>query len=334
MNDHQKQALTRLFGHYFGEVVKGFEAMPRSGSNRSYFRIYSENHRAIGVCNSDDRENKAFVYMTRFFRDERMPVPELLGEDLDHDVYLVEDLGDRTLFDLIKDNLAKPGGVEMIRPWLKLVIRELARMQVMAGKKMDFSYCYPYKRFNKDSVTFDLHYFREQFLDQQGISYDSKALDRDFDRFADMILEPEQEFFMYRDFQSRNIMVNNNRVCFIDYQGGRLGPLQYDLASFLYQARAGLPESLREEMLEDYIRVVRLLTPVDVDEFKHYFYPVALHRVFKTLVASSLRGLREKKEHFIRSIPYALENLYVLVAKNPVMTRWPELNKILNRCSR
>jgi len=331
LKEEQKQILAHLFRAWCGEEADEFRPIPRSGSNRSYYRLISTNHTAIGVNNPDYKENRAFIYMTRFFSHERVAVPSLLGEDLSHEVYLTEDLGDQTLFDLITQNPDDPARDPRIRKMIREALRELARIQVVAARKMNFSFCYPYTCFHRESITYDLHYFREQFLEQTSINYNKKQLDRDFEDLAGLILEAGQEYFMYRDFQSRNIMVRQDKLYFIDYQGARKGPLQYDLAAFLYQARARLPESFREEMVGHYLKVARMLTPIDERAFRKYFYPIALLRVLQTLGAYGLRGLKEKKKHFIHSIPYALKNLECLYPRIPELNDLPELQGIIHR---
>jgi len=327
----QKQALSQLFKAWSGKAPRAFEPFPQSGSHRAYYRIRHGDVRAVGVCNGDYSENRAFVEMTRFFLNERIRVPELLGVDLDQGVYLIQDLGDQSLFHFIIQQRRNNPRDSKLKEKLRQVIRELARIQVMAGKKMDFSICYPYREFNRDSIIYDLQYFRQQFLDRMGQAYQNQSLEEEFSRFADYILQADQDYFMYRDFQSRNIMLFNDEPHFIDYQGGRKGPLQYDLAAFLYQARAGLPEELRVEMLEYYLKVVRLYTPVNEQEFHQFFYPIVLLRVFQTLGAYGLRGLKEGKQHFIQSIPYALENLRLIEKKNPILLELPELRKIVHQ---
>ena len=330
LKDDQKQSLVHLFQAWCGEEASHFIAIPGSGSNRAYYRVLGSHHTAIGVINADYRENRAFIHMTRFFRNERIAVPALLGEDLKRDVYLTEDLGDQTLFDLITQNPDVKDVETQTREMIREALRELARIQVVAGRKMDFSICYPYPRFNRSSIAFDLHYFRDQFLEQTGLNYDKQQIEKDFEHLASLILEADQEYFMYRDFQSRNIMVRQNQLYFIDYQGGRKGPLQYDLAAFLYQARARLPESFRDQMVEHYLKVARMLTPIDERAFRKYFYPIALLRVLQTLGAYGLRGLKEKKEHFIQSIPYALKNLNNLHPRIPELKDLPELQRIIH----
>jgi len=328
--DH-KQALRQLFFDWSGQEVNGLQPFPRSGSNRIYYRLIGDTRSAIGAYNPDDKENQTFIYMSRFFKNERIQVPGILAEDLTDNIYLLEDLGDQTLFDLIRQHQPHPERDPVVREKVREVMRELARIQVMAGRKMDFSRCYPYQQFDEKAILYDLNYFREQFADQMGAVYRKHLLERDFRKLAGMILGAGHPYFMYRDFQSRNIMVHQDNLYFIDYQGGRKGPLQYDLAAFLYQARARWPDSFRQEMIGQYLKTLRILTPVDEQVFRAFFYPVALLRVLQTLGAYGLRGLKEGKQHFIQSIPPALENLRGLYSKNPILQKCPELQKTLDQ---
>jgi aminoglycoside/choline kinase family phosphotransferase len=331
LNTNHHQTLHHLFHKWCGEKVRQIQPFPKSGSNREYYRLTSPGHTAIGVYNPDKKENRAFVEMTRFFAGQRIPVPALFGFDPGNDVYLIQDLGDTTLFSLItggKDSFRDTPGV---RERIREALRGLAQIQVVAGREMDFSICHPYRQFGYHSMVYDLNYFREQFLDRLGIDYSQGALVSDFQEMARWIGGADQDYFMYRDFQSRNIMLHNDRLYFIDYQGGRKGPLQYDLAAFLYQARAGLPDQFRQQMVDCYLEVARKLTPIDVREFKKFFYPIALLRVLQTLGAYGLRGLKEQKQHFIRSIPYALNNLKTLYPMVKGIDHYRELNRILQR---
>lgn len=325
-------ALAGLFHTWCGEMPETINTLPPTASNRTYYRLKSRKNTAIGAHNPNFKENRAFISMTHFFENERICVPEVYLCDLDNDIYLLEDLGDRTLFSFILDqsNHSNSSG---LKEALREALKELGRIQVMGGKKMDFSICYPYKQFSQDSILWDLNYFREQFLHQMGIEYHPEKLREDFQQFADFIMQADNDYLMYRDFQSRNIMLHRNKLYFIDYQGFRKGPLQYDVASFLFQARAALPEELREEMLDYYMRIAEMYTPINRQEFLKYYYPVALVRVLQTLGAYGLRGLKEGKQHFIKSIPLALKNLRLLQEKNTLLSDLPELGRIIRELS-
>jgi len=324
-----EKALSDLFCKWCNESPEVIQDMPPTASKRKYYSIKSRNYTAIGVHNPNIKENRAFISMTHFFMDERIRVPEIYLCNLDNDMYLLEDLGDTTLFSFILDQSNHSEDSSGLKKVLRHALKELARIQVMGGKRMDFSICYPYKCFSQDSILWDLNYFRKQFLDQVGIDYHAEKLSRDFQQFADFIMQADNDYLMYRDFQSRNIMLHHNTLYFIDYQGSRRGPLQYDVASFLFQARAALPEHVREEMLEYYMGIAEMLTPINRKEFLQYYYPVALVRVLQTLGAYGLRGLKEGKQHFIKSIPLALENLQLLEEKNTLTPELTELGRIL-----
>ena len=320
-----------MFHNWCGEKSENIISLPHSGSDRHYYRIFGKNNRAIAAYNPHQKENQVFFEMTRFFLSERIAVPEIYQKNALETLYLIQDLGDTTLFSVITNKIDNPEYLPEIREYLKQAIRELARIQIIAGRKMDFSICYPYSTFDASSVVFDLEYFRTHFLDRHAISYDSYRLEKDFRYLTDFIGEEEKAYFMYRDFQSRNIMVKDGKLFFIDYQGGRKGPLQYDLASLLFQARARLPQQLREEMLDYYLRVVRMLTPIDVEKFLGYYDAITLIRVLQTLGAYGLRGLSQGRSHFIQSIPYALSNLHIISEKNKILEHLPELSGVIDR---
>jgi len=330
LKENHQQDIAKLFYSWCGEKPTKIISLPHSGSDRHYYRVLGKNSRAIAAYNPHKKENRVFFEMTRFFLSERIAVPQIYQADASETLYLLQDLGDTTLFSIIINKIDDPEHLPEIREYLKQAIRELARIQVVAGRKMDFSICYPHSNFDASSVLFDLEYFREHFLDKQPLSYNKYRLKKDFQDLTDFIGKEENEYFMYRDFQSRNIMVNDGKLYFIDYQGGRKGPLQYDLASLLFQARARLPQQLREELLDYYLQVIRMITPIDVEKFLSFYYAITLVRVLQTLGAYGLRGLTQGREHFIQSIPYALNNLHIISEKNKILAHLPELAKVID----
>ncbi|MFO8236263.1 MAG: phosphotransferase [Bacteroidales bacterium] len=330
MRDNIIRALKKLYFHYFGEKPDYIDLLPYGGSNRNYYRVVSQRFSAIGVYNSDKEENETFLYMTNFFLAENIPVPVVYLTNLDENVMLLKDLGDQTLFSVITGMDDVHDKEELLKSMFKKVVSELARIQVVAGKKFDFSKCYAGSEFDKSAVFFDLEYFRREFLDQVKLNYPKIELKKDFQKLADFVDSADKIFFMYRDFQSRNIMIYQDKYYFIDYQGGRKGPMQYDLASLLFQARAGIPEKVREEILEYYVQIIRMFTPTLREEFLCHYYTIALVRVLQTLGAYGLRGLKEQKSHFIRSIPFALNNLNTLSEKVDMLSDLPHLDKVIN----
>lgn len=321
--------LTRLFSVIYNEEPLGIIPLPASGSDRRYFRISSRKECVIGAYNPDMRENQAFVYLSRHFKSRGLPVPQLLAEDLDHHIYLVEDLGDNTLFALLAEkrrNGTLPGEIRNL--YLE-VAGLLPSFQVKGNEGLDYRMCYPRESFDRQSMLWDLNYFKYYFLKLSGIPFDEQALEDDFHRFTDLLLQTPAPFFLYRDFQSRNIMLKNNKLYFIDYQGGRRGHPAYDLASLLYDAKANLPHEFRQELFDAYLVSLNTYVAVDRQEFSNIFYPYVYIRLMQALGAYGFRGYYEKKEIFLQSIPYALDNLEWLLMSHPLPGQFNALTAAL-----
>jgi len=321
--------LIRLFESFFDEKVENTEALPPSGSYREYCRLWNSRRSAIGACNADVRENEAFLSFSEYFRENGIPVPEVYTVSKGRNHYLIEDLGDLTLFDFLSAVREKEGFSEKIIVEYKKALKWLPRIQAEAGKKFDYSVCYPRAAFDKQSMMWDLNYFKYYFLKLAKVPFDEQALEDDFQVFSDYLLSAESDFFLYRDFQSRNVMLKENRVYFIDYQGGRKGALQYDLASLLYDGKADIPQPVRQELFGFYIGELKKYTDVDLDEFTAYYKGFVLIRIMQAMGAYGFRGFYEKKEHFLKSIPYALINLEYLLNELNLPVRIPELVKVL-----
>jgi aminoglycoside/choline kinase family phosphotransferase len=318
-----------LFESHFKEEVTFFEQLPGSGSYREYARIKSASHQVIGSYNQDIKENQAFLEFSTHFLNKNIPVPNIYAVNSNMDCYLQEDLGNTTLFDFISETRENEGFSTKITDEYKKVLCELPRIQLIAGKDIDYSVCYPREAFDKQSMMWDLNYFKYYFLKLAKIPFDEQALEDDFQSFSDYLLAVDNNAFLYRDFQSRNIMLKDGQVYFIDYQGGRKGALQYDLASLLYDAKANIPEAEREELLEFYLDELNQYKQVDREKFKSLFGGYVLIRIMQAMGAYGFRGFYEKKEHFLKSIPFALKNLETLLAKNTIQVKLPELFKVL-----
>ena len=251
--------------------------------------------------------------MARHFSQKGLPVPRILAESPDQSVYLQDDLGDTSLFQLIKQGRESGNFSDEETNILKRTIRLLPQIQFEGSKEMDFSYCYPLATFNRRSVLWDLNYFKYCFLKATGLEFQENLLEDDFERMADTLLQIEPQVFMYRDFQSRNIMIREEKPYFIDFQGGRKGPFYYDVASFLWQAKANYPDSLRQELLNEYIDALRPYHAIDKEQFLTTLRHFVLFRTLQVLGAYGFRGYFEKKAHFIQSVPYAIENLRQLL---------------------
>ena len=307
--------------------------LPASGSYREYIRLKSSNYQAIGTWNEDEKENNAFVSFSSHLKANGVNVPEIYEYDPKSRIYLQEDLGDITLFSFLTDHRIQKGfSSEITDAYLK-VVEILPVIQISAGRGIDFDFCYPRKAFDRQSMMWDLNYFKYYFLKLAKVSFDEQALEDDYITFCDYLLKAESNFFMMRDFQSRNIMLRDGEPWFIDYQGGRRGALQYDLASLLYDAKADLPQDTREVLIEDYLDHLNKVHPVDRDEFKQYFYGYVLIRMMQAMGAYGFRGFYEKKAHFLKSIPFALQNLGIVMTKLDLPIELPELFRVLNSLS-
>jgi len=320
--------LLMLFEDHFGEKVTHAAPLRAHGSNRKLYRIVSKNFRAIGAENADRSENIAFIEFSRYFHRAGLPVPEIFAEDLDQDIYLEEDLGDDTLFDLMtaRRNQQPDTFPEQIEAYYEKVVRLLPQFQVEAARDFDYSLCYPRHSFDRQSMMWDLNYFKYYFLKLAQIPFDEQKLEDDFNTLIDFLLQTDTDYFLYRDFQSRNVMIIDDNPYFIDYQGGRRGALQYDIASLLYDAKADLPFDVRERLMQKYLDALAAHTEVDREAFLKYYYGYVLMRIMQAMGAYGFRGFYERKLHFLQSVPYAIRNLeHVLrVANFPV-----ELNALL-----
>lgn len=306
------ELLAQLYQSYTGEAPTSIEPLPGAGSNRKYFRLKGKES-LIGVYGTSTEENRAFIYMARHFSQKGLPVPRILAEAADQSAYLQDDLGDISLFQFIKQGRESGNFSDEETNILKRTIRLLPQIQFEGSKDMDFSYCYPLATFNHRSVLWDLNYFKYCFLKATGLEFQENLLEDDFERMADTLLQIEPQVFMYRDFQSRNIMIREEKTYFIDFQGGRKGPFYYDVASFLWQAKANYPDSLRQELLDDYLDALRPYHAIDKEQFLTTLRHFVLFRTLQVLGAYGFRGYFEKKAHFIQSVPYAIENLRQLL---------------------
>jgi len=299
-----------LYQKTFGEKPGSIEKLPDSGSDRKYFRLSGSSVTVIGAYNKDLKENEAFISFTRSFHSFGLPVPEMIAEDLRNHCYLISDLGDLTLFSSLT-SLRENTSVFPVRiiELYKEVLRILIKFQILGGNKVDFSKSYPRHAFDRQSMLWDLNYFKYYFLKLVHLPFDEQALEEDFNTFTTFLLQADPDYFMYRDFQSRNIMLVNDKPYFIDYQGGRKGPLQYDVASLLYDAKADLPQEVREQLLGFYLDAMVQYLPGMRRKFLHFYPGFILIRILQALGAYGYRGYYQQKRHFLKSIPYAINNL-------------------------
>lgn len=309
------EQIKNLYRTYTGHEAEEVTELPSSGSNRRYFRLHGP-QTLIGVSGTSIEENRAFIYMADHFRQKGLPVPEVYAQSDDQSFYLQEDLGDTLLFDAIEKGRKSSVFDESEKTLLRQTITKLPEIQFMGSDGFDFSYCYPQEEFNQRSILWDLNYFKYCFLKATGMEFQENRLEDDFLKMSDVLLRNQSATFMYRDFQSRNVMIRDGHPWFIDFQGGRKGPVYYDVASFLWQAKAKYPEDLRQELLLDYIEALRKYMPVDEKYFLSQLRHFVLFRTLQVLGAYGFRGYFEKKPHFIQSVPFAIENLRQLLKQD------------------
>lgn len=326
--------LKDLYIHLKGAEPASIEKLPGAGSNREYYRMTDgDGHSVIGVIGTSQEENHAFVYLAQHFRKQQLPVPELYAVSDDEMCYLQEDLGRVSLFDAIS-NGRKSGGHynEQEKVLLVKTIRELPRMQVIGAQGLEFENCYPQPSFDREGVFFDLNYFKYCFLKATDIEFNEVKLEESFRVLADDLTAESGEYFLYRDFQARNVMLDaEGNPRFIDFQGGRRGPFYYDVASFLWQASARYSAELREQLIGEYYRSLAQYTDVPCEEhFRGRLQLFVLFRTLQVLGAYGFRGYFERKKHFIDSIPPAIANLRELI-DNGVADEYPYLKDVCQR---
>lgn len=319
-------SLNNLYKNFVGTEPQEIDELPASGSNRRYFRLKGEQSiiGAVGTCKA---ENEAFIYMARHFREKGLPTPLLLAVDEDKMSYIQEDLGDLSLFTAIeKGRLTRSFGNEEKELLIK-VIRLLPDIQFKGAEGFDYSHCYPAPEFDMRSIMWDLNYFKYCFLKATGLEFQEDLLEDDFQAMAKTLLQVDCNCFMYRDFQSRNVMIKDGEPWFIDFQGGRKGPYYYDLASFLWQAKANFPDSLRYELIDHYIDALTKYKQVDKVVFYNQLRHFVLFRTLQVLGAYGFRGYFEKKPHFMQSVPYAIANLRQIISTP--FAEYPYLSELL-----
>jgi aminoglycoside/choline kinase family phosphotransferase len=303
--------LKKLFEQHFHATAEKAEPLQGhlGGSGRNIIRLASGKHSAIGVLYEVREENVAFLEFSRHFRRYGLPVPKIYGEDLNHGAYLEEDLGDTTLFEFLSNNRAgetiAPQAVEAYRK----VVAVLPRFQIEAGRDLNYKVCYPRASFDRQSIAWDLNYFKYYFLRPANIPFNEQALEVDFGRLTKFLLSASRDYFLYRDFQSRNVMLCAGNPFFVDYQGGRRGALQYDIASLLFDAKADLPPELRQQLLDHYLDGLADFIELDREVFMQHYYAYVYVRTMQALGAYGFRGFYERKAIFLQSVPYALKNV-------------------------
>ena len=329
-SDMNTEIISKLYKQVTGQQHDNIELLTGSGSNRRYFRMTGPRS-LIAVCGESTAENRAFIYMARHFRNKGIPVPKVLAVSDDESCYIQEDLGDTLLFNAITNGRTTGEFSDYEKGLIRKSIARLSSIQFKGAEGMDFGMCYPLSDFNRRTVMWDLNYFKYCFLKATGISFNESTLEDDFEAMTDLLLKASSDTFMYRDFQSRNVIIKDEKPYFIDFQGGRKGPIYYDVASFLWQAKANFNSELREEMIDTYISEASKFTDINPAEFRQTLHHFVVFRTMQVLGAYGFRGLLERKAHFIESIPYALNNLQTLFKHH--LNEYPYLSKVLVQLS-
>lgn len=327
--------LLKLYRRWSGSTEVTADKLPGAGSNRQYYRLTDGSGRTtVGVVGTSREENHAFIYLSKHFNLRQLPVPKVLAVDDDELCYLQEDLGSTSLFDALKGGRQAGGRyTQQERSLILNTIRELPNIQIRGARGLDWSQCYPQPEFDEDCVLFDLNYFKYCFLKPLEVDFNELKLEANFRLFAKDLTNESSDSFMYRDFQARNVMLDSEgRPYFIDFQGGRKGPYYYDLASFLWQASARYSHKLRREMVYEYYNSLK--NYAEVPSVRHFSERLSLFVLFRTLQvlgAYGFRGYFERKQHFIDSIPPAIQNLRELFKSDTFTYPYPYLVDLLKQ---
>jgi len=328
---HLIESISSLYKQWKGTDAVSIDLLPQSGSERRYFRLHDNKESVIGTYGANIKENETFIYFSDHFKKKQLAVPQILAISEDKQFYLQEDFGDVSLL----NHLESKGFTDEVYELFKKSLEALAQLQVRGDEGLNYNKCLTNKEFGKQAIMADLLYFKYYFLDALRKPYDKQKLIDDFEALSNYLTHTEYKYFMFRDFQSRNIMVTeDNNVHFIDYQGGMKGAPQYDVASMLWQARANLPDKWKYDLLEDYIDAFEntIGQPVNRNIFQSQYNGYVLIRLLQVLGAYGFRGLFERKAQFLTSIPLALRNLKEFFEHQSLGISVPEFGKVLDIC--
>lgn len=314
-----------FFQQTMDRVVRHIEALPQSGSDRKNFLIETENEKFIITHNTNLAENEAFLYFSAIFSALNLNTPYIYKVSQDREMYVQTYLGSHTLSEIIQNE----GETERVKQLTKKTLRKLYELQTKTIGKIDYTKTFEYPQYDKIPILHDLFYFKFMFVDILGVSYSKSKLIQEFFTLVKWIEGLQPKGLMIRDFQSRNIMVDNDEVFFIDYQSAMQGPLMYDVVSLLYQAKANFSTEFRKEMLDYYYSLWQ--DEIEISTLKNSLQPLLFIRSLQVLGAYGFRGLVQKKLHFIQSIEQGVKNLYNISETWKEMERFPELQSVISR---
>jgi len=325
------EAIQQLFENFSSETILSIDKLPQAGSERHYFRLNTSEKKYVATYGANIKENETFIYFSKHFAQKGLNTARILCISDDKAIYIQEDFGNVSLL----DHLEQKGFTEEVYNYYKQSLQQLAMLQVKGHEGLDYKECLTNASFGKEAIMADLFYFKYYFLDALRRPYDKQKLIKDFEALSNYLSHTEYKYFMFRDFQSRNIMVDSNgEAHFIDYQGGMKGAPQYDVASLLWQARANLKDEWKHNLLEDYMAAFENIIerPIDKAVFRSQYNGYVLIRLLQVLGAYGFRGLFERKAHFLTSIPLALQNLKWFVNNQGLGIALPEFKKVLELC--
>lgn len=325
------EQVQNFFLKWFGSKPEAIQKLPQTASYRQYYRIKSADTSYIVAYNETIEENIAFESFTNTFAKLGFNVPKLHRMHSSKTMYILDDLGDQTLFNILPLDRSGWKKNSTIVNYYKQALEQLLEFQIRAAKKINYKLCFPRSKFDKQSIIWDLNYFKYNFLKFAKIDFDEQLLETDFKYFSSYLTSFKSDFFMFRDFQSRNIMIKDNELYFIDYQGGRRGALQYDVASLLYDGKANIPNNIRKKLLDHYLSNLERNYKLSSKKFMEGYYAFVFIRILQALGAYGFRGLYENNVHLIKSIPLALDNLRYLYKNGKLNFDTPQLKKIVQQ---
>lgn len=328
-----EELIAPILSAQLGETLVEMRPISAHASDRKLLRLKTGNGRYVAVKDSSPDEFRAFTNLTKHFSSYSLPVPRILCSEPRYLLTIVEDLGDKTLLETLLEERGDREEVpdRLIRLY-EDAISVLPRFQVEAGATIDFTSCYPERRFDRKNMLFDMEFFLVEYVRRLGFEVQDERLRGDFEALANFLMRADSHFFMYRDFQARNIVVKDSeRVGFVDYQGGRAGPLQYDVVSILYQSRAALPLAMRQHLLQRYLDACCQYVLVDRSLFVVYFEGFVLIRLMQVLGTYAKQGLGAKKRYFLESLPFALRNVEQVLSTLSLPLDLPTLRELLLR---